>query len=45
MISVVEDNEVRSEKDGTSGQAHVILVNKQRRGFRFHQVLRCFTAV
>ena len=40
-----EDNEVRSEEDGTSEQAHVILVNKQPSGFRFHQVLRCFTVV
>ena len=41
----MEDNEVRSEEGGTSEQGHVILVNKQRRGFRFHQVLRCFTDV
>ena len=41
----MEDNEVRSEEDGTSEQAHVILVNKQPSGFRFHQVFRCFTVV
>ena len=40
-----EDNEVRSEEGGTSEQAHFILVNKQPSGFRFHQVLRCFTVV
>ena len=47
IFSVIEDQcsggQVRSEEDGTSGQAHVILVNKQPSGFRFHQVLRCFT--
>ena len=45
MISAVEDNEVRSEEDSTSKQAHVNLVNKQPSGFRFHQVLRCFRVV
>ena len=50
IFSVIEDqcsgdNEVRSEEDGTSGQAHVILVNKQPSGFPFRQVLRCFTVV
>ena len=44
-ISVVEDNEVRSEEDGTSKEAHVNLVDKQPSGFRFHQVLRCFRVV
>ena len=29
----MEDNEVRSEEDGASEQAHVNLVNKQPRGF------------
>ena len=41
----MEDNEVRSEEDGTSEQAHVKLVNKQPIGFRFHQVLLCFRVV
>ena len=47
IFSVIEDqdNEVRSEEDGTSEEAHVNLVNKQPSGFRFHQVLRCFTVV
>ena len=44
-ISVVEDNEVRSEEGGTSEQGHVISVNKQPSGFRFHQVLQCLTVV
>ena len=44
-ISAVEDNEVRSEGDGTSKQAHVNLVNKQPSGFRFHEVLRCLRVV
>ena len=39
----MEDNEVRSEEDGTSEQAHAILVKKQPSGLRFHQVLRCLT--
>ena len=38
IFSVIEvqcsgGNEVRSEEDGTSEQAHVILVNKQPTGF------------
>ena len=33
VISVVEDNEVRSEEDGISKQAHVKLVNKQPNDF------------
>ena len=41
----MEDNEVRSEEGGTSEQGHVILVKKQPSGFRFQQVLRCFTVV
>ena len=41
----MEDNEVRSEEDGTSEQAHVILVKKEPSGLRFHQVLWCFTVV
>ena len=51
IFSMIEDQcsgghyEVRSEEDGTSKQAHVNLVNKQRNGFRFHQVLRCFRVV
>ena len=44
-ISVKEDNEVRSEEDGTSKQAHVNLVNKQPSDFRLHHVLRCLTVV
>ena len=40
-ISVVEDNEVQSEEDSTSKQAHVQLVNKQLSDFWFHQVLSC----
>ena len=41
----MEDNEVRSEEDGISKQAHVKLVNKEPRDFWFHQVLRCFGVV
>ena len=41
IFSMIEDQcsgghyEVRSEEDGTSKQAHVNLVNKQRNGFQF----------
>ena len=47
ILSVIEDqcSEVRSEEGATSEQAHVILLNKQPSGFRFHQVFRCFTVV
>ena len=44
-ISVVEDNEVRSEEESTSKQAHVKLVNKQPSDLWFRQVLRCFRVV
>ena len=44
-ISVVEDNEVRSEEESTSKQAHVKLLNKQPSDIWFHQVLRCFRVV
>ena len=44
-ISVVEDNNVRSEKDSTSKQAHVQFVNKEPSDFWFHQVLHCFRVV
>ena len=41
IFSEIEDqcsSKVRSEEDGTSEQAHVILVKKQPSGLRFHQV-------
>ena len=50
IFSVIEDQcsggqWFPSEEDGTSEQTHVNFVNKQPSGFRFHQVLRCFTVV
>ena len=41
----MEDNEVRSDEDGISKEAHVKLVNKEPSDFWFHHVLRCFRVV
>ena len=42
----MEDNEVRSEEDGTSEQAHVILVNSRAASdfIKFYGVLQLFEA-